>query len=55
MLSCEVFGTAVTAEVAPGNKLRTALPGWTGDENRSCADTAGELGTPANDETRMLE
>ena len=30
----------------PEKRLRTALPGWTGDEKRSCAETAGELGTP---------
>ena len=36
----------------PEKRLRTALPGWTGDEKRSCAETAGELGTPKNLRTR---
>ena len=46
-LSKEV-GTAVIVDVPelPEKRLRTALPGWTGDEKRSCAETAGELGTP---------
>ena len=33
-----------TADV-PEKRLRRALSTWTGDEKRSCAETAGELGT----------
>ena len=36
-----------TADVPepPEKRLRRALSAWTGDEKRSCAETAGELGT----------
>ena len=43
-MSREVFGTAAIVVVPPEKRLRHALPGWTGDEKRSCAETAGELG-----------